>query len=82
MTYFHNPHAVTDEGSIVEGRQMDLGEKVLSSDRYAATDGTWKAPGQSVGIRIESTKVMWVRPTPHPNPKQPRISYAATVATK
>lgn len=83
MTYFHNPHADgTDYGSIIEGRQMSLGEKVLKTDRYASTDGTWKAPGQSVGITIESTKVVWVRPTPHENPKQPRIAYSAAVTAK
>jgi hypothetical protein len=83
MTYINNPHAdEADTNSIIEGDRLTMGDKVRKTDRYASTDGTWKAPGQSVGITIETPNVIWVRPTVKPDPKQPRLLYSGAVAAK
>ena len=77
MLYHEHPY----DGESLAGRRMVVGEKVLSGDRYASTDGTWKAPGQSVGITIQSENVVWVRPAVTPDFTQLRIANS-TVAAK
>jgi hypothetical protein len=67
---------------VFEGHQLGFGDRVEKGDCYASTDGTWKSPGQSVGIRIESIKVVWVRPIQKPDPKQARLFYRAAVPAK
>lgn len=78
MPYHVHPHS----GKVIEGQRKKLGDKVLSTSRYASDSGEWKPPGQSVGITIQSEKVYWVEPTPAPNPKQPRISYSTAMTAK
>jgi hypothetical protein len=71
-----HPHG----GNALLGDRLQMGDKVLPGDRYASTEGTWKPPGQSVGITIQTPNVVWVRPFIAPDPKQPRLSHTATVA--
>lgn len=76
----HHVHPYSEE--VIEGHQLGYGDRIEKTDRYASTNGKWMPPGQSVGIRIESTKVLWVRPVQKPDPKQPRIAYSAAVTAK
>jgi hypothetical protein len=78
MLYHEHPH----QGEPLAGRRLEMGEKVQKGDCYASTDGTWKPPGQSVGITIETPNVIWVRPAPKADPDQRRIAYTASLAMK